>query len=270
MGWDNLGGSGERGGWRCPCDCRERNGRICGRRLYNAGGHPANYIARWSNATVWSALGSGLNSDVLAIALKGVDIFVGGYFTQAGGSTVNYIAKWNGASGWSALAGGVMAGRVYALTVNGQDVYVGGDFMRAGCIESPCLAIWNDASGWVAAPSWSGSYTRALAMSGTDLYVGLWDVLGAHLIRKLDTVSGTWSMLGSGLGPQGNSIWVYAVAATGADVYLGGRFQLAGLKSSNYLGHWMVPLAVTSPDGRRRSWSRALRMPSPGRGLRDL
>ena len=218
----------------------------------NAGGPPANYIARWSNATGWSALGNGLNAEVKAIAVRGADVFVGGYFTLAGESTVNYIAKWNGVNGWSDLAGGVTGGRVYALAVNGPDVYVGGDFIRAGGIPIICLAIWNETTGWSAPPSspfWTGSYTDALAMSGTDLYVGLWDILGPNLVRKLDTFAGTWSLLGSGLGPQGDSIWVYAVTATGADVYLGGRFRLAGLKSSSYFGHWMIPLAVTAPNG---------------------
>jgi len=45
-----------------------------------AGGHNARYIARWDGST-WSPLGSGLNSEVLALAAYGGKLFAGGFFT---------------------------------------------------------------------------------------------------------------------------------------------------------------------------------------------
>jgi hypothetical protein len=45
---------------------------------------PANYIAKW-NGSAWSALGSGMNSLVCALAVIGTDLYAGGYFTTAGG-----------------------------------------------------------------------------------------------------------------------------------------------------------------------------------------
>src|SRR5947208_6533990 len=69
-----------------------------------AGGSAANYITKW-NGSSWSALSSGMNSDVFALAVSGSDLYAAGWFTTAGGSAANHIAKWNRSS-WSALGSG--------------------------------------------------------------------------------------------------------------------------------------------------------------------
>ena len=213
-----------------------------------AGGSPANHIARW-NGTSWSALGDGTSGPVYTIAVSGADVYAGGSLGTAGGLEVHNIARWNATSGWSDLGGGVNGGSVYAIAFLGPNVYVAGDFSNIGTGRMGFLAIWNGETGWSEPPSWPSNYIDAMAVSGTDVYVGQWDVLGGNTIRKLDTVSATWSMLGSGLGPEGEFPWVYAVAATGSDVYVGGKFTTAGGKPSYYFGRWMIPLSVTSPNG---------------------
>src|SRR5207247_3644318 len=57
----------------------------------------ANYIAKWDGSR-WSALGSGMDCLVLALAVSGSELYGGGAFTTAGGSAANHIAKWNGSS----------------------------------------------------------------------------------------------------------------------------------------------------------------------------
>jgi hypothetical protein len=42
----------------------------------------------------WSALDSGVNAEVLALAKAGNSLFVGGYFSTAGGRPSNGIAVW--------------------------------------------------------------------------------------------------------------------------------------------------------------------------------
>ena len=47
------------------------------------GGSSANYVAKW-NGSAWSALGSGMNPYVNALAVSGSDLYAGGAFTQGG------------------------------------------------------------------------------------------------------------------------------------------------------------------------------------------
>jgi len=109
-----------------------------------AGGAPANYVAKW-DGTAWSALGSGLNNAVSALAVLGTDLYVGGYFTTAGGSPANRIAKWNGNS-WTTLGSG-MNYIVEALAVSGNNLYVGGGFTTPGGVTANRVAKW-DGSAW--------------------------------------------------------------------------------------------------------------------------
>ncbi|OQB93629.1 MAG: hypothetical protein BWX84_00479 [Verrucomicrobia bacterium ADurb.Bin118] len=57
-----------------------------------AGGVAANYIAKWDGSS-WSALGSGMNNGVSALAMSGSDLYVGGWFTTAGGKVSPYLAR---------------------------------------------------------------------------------------------------------------------------------------------------------------------------------
>ena len=48
----------------------------------------ATNVAKW-NGSAWSALGSGVNGPVWALAVSGSDLYVGGYFTTAGGNNAD-------------------------------------------------------------------------------------------------------------------------------------------------------------------------------------
>lgn len=152
-GWDDrFGGMNGLNGQVFAIAVSSTGDVYVGGRFTQAGGVAANHIAMW-NGSSWSALGSGTNDEVYAIAVQGSKVYVGGKFTQAGGQTVNRIAKWDGSS-WSALSFG-MNGYVYALAVVGnssadeEQFYAGGDFTTAGSVAANRVALW-DGTGWSA------------------------------------------------------------------------------------------------------------------------
>ena len=91
-----------------------------------AGNVVANGVAKW-NGSSWTPLGSGMNSNVSALAVSGDELYAAGAFTTAGGVAANYIAKWNGIN-WAALGSG-MNDRVLAVAVSGSKIG------RASCRE---------------------------------------------------------------------------------------------------------------------------------------
>lgn len=190
-----------------------------------AGSVAVNRIAKW-NGTAWSALGSGIGPAgfVYAIAVSGTDVYVGGSFFEAGGVSTGSITKWNG-SAWSALGAGGVGGSVNALVVSGGNLYAGGGTLSiAGGVAVNRVAKWNGTA-WSALGSGTSSFVEALAVVGTNLFVG------GDSPSKWDGTN--WSALGSG--PNGE---VKAVAVSGTDLYIGGSFNIAGGVSANNIAKW--------------------------------
>ncbi len=205
-----------------------------------AGNQAANFVAKFNTTTgTWSVLGSGtqngVNGQVNSLAVLGTDVYVGGFFTTAGGVSASRIAKFDTTTNtWSALGSGVSGGSsitVNALAVIGNDLYVGGQFTTAGGGAASNIARWNLAtSTWSAVTSGVNNGTlfpgvRALAVSGTDLYVGGgFSVAGGVTANNVAKWNGSsWSALVSSSN-NGVSDTAFALAVSGTDVYIGGRF----------------------------------------------
>jgi hypothetical protein len=225
----------------------------------------ANRIAKFNPTSgAWSAIGSGggngVNNTVRALAASGGDLYVGGDFTNANSGAdvaANRVAKANTTTGvWSSLgtgAGNGVDNSVYALAVSGNSLFAGGDFLNANSganVSANRVAKFDTTSS-----TWSGLGTgagngvtrigganvRALAVSGSDLFVGgFFDTanaggvtLNANQVAKVDTVTGVWSRLGlccgGGLtGPgQSTATQVFSLLVNGNDLYVGGNFTLA-------------------------------------------
>jgi hypothetical protein len=199
-----------------------------------AGTLPANFIAKW-DGTAWSALGSGMDGAVYALAVSGTNLYAGGSFTNAGGVSARYIARWDGYK-WSALGSGSDS-VVGALAVSGTNLYAGGSFTNAGGVSAKYVARW-DGYKWSALGSGMNSGVGALAVSGTNLYAGgSFTNAGGVSARYVARWDGNaWSALGSGLG--GSLAYVRALVASGTNLYAGGSFTSAGGVSAVGVAKW--------------------------------
>ncbi|MBK9119310.1 MAG: hypothetical protein IPM18_06855 [Phycisphaerales bacterium] len=158
-----------------------------GGRFDQAGGQPANNIARW-DGTAWAPLGAGIvgtlvNAEVNALAVfddgSGPALYAAGEFDTAGGQPARNIARWNGTT-WSALTSSMTGGVIRALAVydsgNGPALYAAGSFFfSAAGGNAQNIARWN---GFWWSPLGGGldSFVTALAVfddgTGAALYVG--------------------------------------------------------------------------------------------------
>jgi len=154
-----------------------------------AGGVSANNIASWNGAN-WSALSTGMNTNVSVLLGKGTDVYAGGAFTSAGGVAVHGIARWDG-SAWHDVGGGATGGRtvVDALAADGTYVYAGGTFTTAGATGATNIARW-DGANWTALGTGTSSSVVAMATGpGGVLYVGgTFATAGATSASRFETV----------------------------------------------------------------------------------
>src|SRR5438552_18833900 len=196
---------------------------------------PANHVARWDGSG-WSALGSGVNNSVnaLAVTREGV-VFVGGNFTSAGAISAKFVARWNGTN-WSALGAGVNS-TVMSMTVVGDDIFVGGYFTTAGAVNAGGVAKWNGTAwsplgGGISGSQYGLALANAIAAgSKGEIYVaGMFQFaggVGANNIARWDGSS--WSALGSGIGAPNNYNQINALALNDAgELFVGGSFTKAG------------------------------------------
>jgi len=175
---------------------------VAGGNFIDAGGTPANRIARW-NGTIWQTLGSGLSLTAEALLpLPNGDLLVGGTFTTAGGVPANGLARWNGTA-WSALGPGTP--RVYDLAMASN-----GDVLAAGAFTT---------TGADAAASVVRFGTSCPALVGTA-GAGCVGTGGANVLTtaSLPWLGSTFRSVASGLAPS--SIAVHVLGAGPASVPL--------------------------------------------------
>ncbi len=197
------------------------------------------YLARL-NGNSWGALGTGVASQVRALASMGGDLIVG-----VTGGTGPRIARWNGTS-WSFFDSGVSTGvtdGVHAIAVEGETLYVTGYFTTAGGEPANAIAKW-EAGAWSALQDGISSpigntFFRgrgdALAIHEGRLYVGgAFSRAGPLSIQNVAMWDGAnWLPLGAGISGS-----VLAIQQSGTNVYVGGIFDTAGAVIANSIARW--------------------------------
>ena len=244
--WSSLGsgmsgGTGGTGVWALAVDASQN--LYVGGGFTTAGGVPANYIAKWDGSS-WSALGTGMNDRVYALAVDGGNLYAGGNFTTAGGVSANRVAKWNGST-WSALGSGLNAGVVALAVDSNHMLYAGGGFTSAGTCTSAngCnrIAKWNGTTSvWSALGTGMNNTVDALLVDGSNVYAGGYFTTPANYIAKWN--GSAWSALGTGM--SGGTPIVYALAKDGDKIYAGGNFTAAGGTTAYHIAKWSLPTAV--------------------------
>jgi hypothetical protein len=229
----------------------------------------AYHVAKFATTTnTWSALGdanrNGVSGEVLALAVMGADLYVGGLFSFAnfdghsGATRTDNVAKFNTTTGtWSALGNGAGVDfGVNAIAVIDTDLYLAGSFNNAnyGVSGTPTVAANKIAkfnvttNTWTAVGNGNGNGVdyygvNALVVIGSDLYVGgSFTVanlggrggspeVSANKIARFNLSASTWSALGNGNGVANG--YVYALAVIGSDLYVGGSFTRVGNVAAN-------------------------------------
>jgi len=208
-----------------------------------AGGIPANNIARWNTATdQWYALGPGVQGQVYSIVPKGTNIYVGGSFNDIGGQPAWSLAAWNASSQtWSLLGGspglessGTFVGVVQAMALDSSgNLYVGGNFDHAGSLAARNIAKLSGST-WSALGNGlgvgSGEVVLSLAVSGSDVFAGGSFTSPESYIARWS--GGSWGSIGGTSGP------VLALTMNGSNLYAGGQFITAGGVTVNHIGLW--------------------------------
>ena len=202
----------------------------------HAGGSPANAIARWDGQQ-WHALGAGVaypgyQPGVMAIAVSGFNVFVGGAFSEAGGGPADGVARWDGQQ-WSALGSGPPGG-VRELAILGGEIFAAGNFNQINGQNILGLAEWNG-SAWSALGSGlSGDYpyASALGASGRDLFV-----LG--------------QFIGAGGKPAASSaLWVLSNAPPTVTVTAPVRNAFLPLVAGNSVTNFLLTVNTQDSDGQ--------------------
>jgi hypothetical protein len=202
----------------------------------------ANRIAKWDGSS-WSALGSGMNNAVHALAVYddggGPALFAGGDFGFAGSVSAPHIARWSG-SNWSRIGrAGNVNGTVRALLVyddgHGSKLYAGG--LMTGRIKK-----WLGGYAWTRLAG-AETFSRVLALAAYDdgrgpkLYAGGGGGVGVGANHIASWDGAGWSALGSGMTSLVSAFAVYDDGG-GAALFAGGLFRSAIDSGDSYLAKW--------------------------------
>jgi trimeric autotransporter adhesin len=207
----------------------------------------------WTTQWNYYTMGSGFDSNVLALDLAGSDVVAGGTFALSGATGVSKVAAYRG-SAWQPFGSGVDA-TVRALSAGTGRVWVGGDFATAGGKDSvhigrtmlgslpTALAVDSTGNGVfepgemvVVSPAWV--HDAAAAVTGT-----------ASSFTGPATATYTLSDSAASYGTVTPGVAQDCMAATG------NCYSLIVTAATRPATHWDASFIETLSNGASKTWS---------------
>jgi hypothetical protein len=173
-------------------------------------------------------LGNGTGPQVLAIAVNGTSVDIGGLFTQVNGQPRSNLAAIDASSGAVGAWNPSPNASVNALVANAGQVYAGGDFTiisgqprqrLAGFDPGGALSSWDPQADLIV-------YALTISASGTTVYAGGDFSYAGGLRNRIAEID-----LGTGVATAWNpsaSGTVMSIVVNGGDVFVGGYFGSIG------------------------------------------
>ncbi len=215
-----------------------------------AGGVPANSIARWDGAS-WHPLGLGFDNEVTGLCSFddgfGSMLCAGGYFHSADGAPAIGVAVWDGSS-WSSICSS-FAGVVQCMASyddgSGAALFVGGSISNINGVAVHNLAKWQNGV-WSSVGGGANAAVRALlvsSLSGTsELYAcGDFSQVGGNVAagRIAKWNGSSWSTLPNG--PNGNGTFSCLTMfddGSGPKLYVGGLLSYLNNQPISLVASW--------------------------------
>jgi hypothetical protein len=189
---------------------------VAGGAFTQAGGQPANRVARWDGSE-WQGLGGGIGfGTIRALAVHDGDLVAGGLFSEADGQPVDNVVRWDGST-WHPI-GSEMA-EVNALTIHGGDLIAGGRLTDGDGQTLDYVARW-DGSTWQPMNSGMNHSVLALAVHDGDLIAaGFFTEAGGSIANRIARWDGTsWQPMAGGMNNSVRDLTVHqSVLIAGGD-----------------------------------------------------
>ena len=169
----------------------------------------------------WVALGSGTNSQVMALTTYNNKLVAGGFFSTAGGVSASHLAQWDGSS-WSNW---IRRSRycIFSSFRNGK-LYAGSLSSSYQCITSWDGTSWSNLGSGVGGGTYP--YVFSILVYGNDVYAaGLYSTAGGQTVNGIAKRDGSsWTGLGNGFG-YGNASGAFAMCVFNGNLVCGGIFS---------------------------------------------
>lgn len=244
-----------------------------GGQFVKAGGEMASSIARWDGKRWWS-VGRGVGIDsaysyVSSLAVVDDALYAGGGMASIGGKKVAGLAVWQ-RQRWTGVGDGLRDSYDGALALypdGAGGLYAGGAFTGADELFSRNLAHWNgdewEALGQGFGYGSTNGRVEALTVDANGLVYagGSFDSAAGKPVQNIAVWDGRqWDSLGTGVNGS-----VFALAAYGSKIYVGGSFTEAGGAGASYIAQYDSVTRRWNPlDSGLNGYVRALAVAADG------